>query len=108
LHKFRWHSQFRFAAASQVAFVRAGSYRFHAFIRTDALTTVKRIRFRISNAEVPARLDEVFGQFTGSTPRETRLLQIQVTRQPSQKFDNKIGGAAWIDDLKLEPITGIL
>ena len=43
-----------FAAASQLAFVRPGTYRFHAFIRTEALTTDQGIRFRISDAEVPA------------------------------------------------------
>jgi hypothetical protein len=90
-----------------------GTYRFHAFIRTEALTTDQGIRFRISDTEVPARLDEVFGQFTGSNPwasvdhdlvvaPKTRLLRIEVIRQPSLKFDNKIGGLAWIDDLKLE------
>jgi hypothetical protein len=105
-----------FAAASQLAFVRPGTYRFRAFIRTDALTTDQGIRFRISDAEVPARLDEVFGQFTGSSPwssvdhdlvvaPKTRLLRIEVIRQPSMKFDNKVDGTAWIDDLKLEPIT---
>jgi tetratricopeptide (TPR) repeat protein len=105
-----------FAAASQLAFVRPGTYRFHAFIRTEALTTDQGIRFRISDAEVPAHLDVVFGQFIGSSswsevahdlvvPQETRLLQIQVIRQPSLKFDNKIGGVAWIDDVELEPIT---
>ena len=105
-----------FAAASQLAFVRPGTYRFHALIRTEGLTTDQGIRFRISDAEVPARLVGVFGQFTGSSPwsevshelvvpPETRLLQIQVIRQPSLKFDNKIGGVAWIDDLELEPIT---
>lgn len=105
-----------FAAASQLAFVRPGTYLFRASIRTEALTTDQGIRFRISDAEVPARLDEIFGQFTGSSPwsevshelvvpPETRLLQIQVIRQPSLKFDNKIGGVSWIDDLRLEPIT---
>jgi hypothetical protein len=104
------------AAASQLAFVRPGTYRFQAFIRTEALTTDQGIRFRISDAEEPARLDEVFEQFTGSiswssvdhdlvvAPR-TRLLRIEVIRQPSMKFDNKVNGTAWIDDLKLEPIT---
>jgi hypothetical protein len=103
-------------AASQLAFVRPGTYRFHAFIRNEDLTTDQGIRFRISDAEVPARLDEVFGQFTGSSPwssvdhdlevaSNTRLLRIEVIRQPSAKFDNKIAGTAWIDDLKLEPIT---
>jgi hypothetical protein len=103
-------------AASQLAFVRPGTYRFHAFIRTEALTTDQGIRFRISDAEVPARLDEVFGQFTGTSPwssvdhdlivsPETRLLRIEVIRQPSMKFDNKIDGTAWIDQLRLEPIS---
>jgi tetratricopeptide (TPR) repeat protein len=105
-----------FAAASQLAFVRPGTYRFHAFIRTEALTTDQGIRFRISDAEVPTRLDEVFGPFAGSNPwslveqdlvvtPKTRLLRIEMIRQPSMKFDNKVDGTAWIDDLKLEPIT---
>jgi tetratricopeptide (TPR) repeat protein len=105
-----------FAAASELAFARPGAYRFHAFIRTEALTTDQGIRFRVSDAEAPARLDEVFGQFTGSSPwssvdhdvvvaPETRLLRIEVVRQPSMKFDNKVAGTAWIDELKLEPIA---
>jgi tetratricopeptide (TPR) repeat protein len=105
-----------FAAASQLAFVRPGTYRFHAFIRTEVLTTDQGIRFRISDAEVPARLDEVFGQFNGSShwssvdhdlvvAPNARLLRIEVIRQPSMKFDNKVGGTAWIDQLKLEPIA---
>ena len=96
--------------------MRPGTYRFQAFIRTEVLTTDQRIRFRISDAEVPARLDEVFGQFNGSSPRsrvehdlvvtrKTRLLRIEVIRQPSMKFDNKVDGTAWIDQLKMEPIT---
>jgi tetratricopeptide (TPR) repeat protein len=104
-----------FAAASQLAFVRPGTYRFHAFIRTEALTTDQGIRFRLSDPEVPARLDEVFGQSTGTSPwssveydlvvePNTRLLRIEVIRQPSMKFDNKVAGTAWIDQLKLEPI----
>ncbi len=105
-----------FAAASQLAFVKSGPYRFHAFIRSEGLTTDQGIRFRISDAEVPARLDVVFGQFTGTkpwsgverdlvVPLATRLLQVQVIREPSMKFDNKVSGTAWIDELRLEPIS---
>jgi hypothetical protein len=36
---------------------------------------------------------------------ETRLLRIEVIRQPSQKFDNKAGGVAWIDNVELKPIA---
>lgn len=38
-------------------------------------------------------------------PLQTRLLQVQVIRQRSLRFDNKIGGTAWIDDLSLEEIS---
>ena len=65
---------------------------------------------------MPIRLDEVFGQFTGTSPRlsvdhevvvgsNTRLLRIEVIRQPSVRFDDKVGGTAWIDKLNLEQIT---
>jgi tetratricopeptide (TPR) repeat protein len=104
-----------FVAASQLALVRSGLYRFQAFMRTEGLTTDQGVRFRISDAEVPARLDIVFEQFTGTrpwsvvdhdlaVPPQVRLLQVQVVRQASMKFDNKVGGTAWIDDLRLEPL----
>jgi hypothetical protein len=113
--KFAGTKNLDFAAASQLAFVMPGPYRFHAFIRSEGLTTDQGIRFRISDAEVPARLDVIFGQFTGTRPwspveqafvvsPETRLLQVQVIRKPSLKFDNKVGGTAWIDELRLEPM----
>lgn len=106
-----------FAAASQLALVRPGSYRFHALIRTEGLTTDQGLRFRISDAEASARLDVVLGQFTGTSSWSaverdlvigplTSLLRVEVIRQPSMKFDNKVGGTAWIDELKLEPLGG--
>jgi Tetratricopeptide repeat len=104
------------AAASQLAFVRPGNYRFRALIRTASVTTDEGIRFRIYDAEAPGRLNEVFGQFTGSTSwsgvdhdfviaPKTRLVRIEVIREPSMKFDNKVGGTAWIDQLRLDPST---
>ena len=104
-----------FAAASQLAFVTPGPYRLHASIRTEDVTTDQGIRFRISDADVPARLNLIFGQYRGTTPwspveqdfvipPQTTLLRVQVIRQPSVRFDNKVGGTAWINQLKLEPI----
>ena len=104
------------AAASQMTLVTPGPYRFHAFVRTEGLTTDQGIRFRIFDEEAPARLDVLFGQFTGTTPwsgveqafvvsPETRLVQVQVIRMTSLKFDNKVGGTAWIDELRLEPMS---
>lgn len=102
-------------AASQMALVTPGPYRLRASIRTERLTTDQGIRFRISDAELPARLNVIFGQFKGTMPWSsveqdftvpplTRLLRVEVIRQPSMRFDNKVGGTAWIDELKLEPI----
>jgi hypothetical protein len=99
-----------------LAFVQSGQYHFHASIRTEGLTTDQGIRFRICDAELPARLDVIVGQFKGTmpwspveqdlgVPPQTKLLRVQVIRQPSMKFDNKIMGTAWIDELRLEPIT---
>jgi len=34
-------------------------------------------------------------------PGPVRLLRIEVVRQPSAKFDNKIRGYAWIDSVSL-------
>jgi len=104
-----------FAAASQVTFLTAGVYRFHALIRTESLTTDQGIRFRVFDPNSTASLDTTFENFTGSNagssvrhdlvvPPATRLLEVQVIRQRSLRFDNKIGGTAWIDELSLEPI----
>ena len=103
-----------FADASQLAFVQSGPYHFHASIRTEGLTTDQGIRFRIYDAELRARLDVITGQFKATmpwspveqdltVPPQTKLLRVQVIRQPSMKFDNKIMGTAWIDEMRLEP-----
>jgi hypothetical protein len=100
-------------AASQLVFVRPGPYRFRARIRTDGVTTDQGIRFRIADAETPTRMNLTFGQFTGTNPwsdvqqdlvvpPQTRLLQVQVIREPSMRFDNRIAGTAWIDGFRLE------
>jgi tetratricopeptide (TPR) repeat protein len=113
--KFAGTRNLDFAAASQITFVPPGPYRFHALIRTEGLTTDQGIRFRISDDEVPARLDVTFGHFMGTwtwssveqdivVPPASRLLQVRIIRQPSLRFDNKVDGTAWFDDLRLEPI----
>jgi hypothetical protein len=32
------------------------------------------------------------------------LVQIEIMRAPSRKFDNKISGRVWVDSLDLSPI----
>jgi hypothetical protein len=41
---------------------------------------------------------------TVRVPEATKLLEIQVIRKPTIKFENKVSGTAWIDDVSLSRI----
>jgi O-antigen ligase len=99
----------------QTAFVKPGRYRFEAYVRTQEITTDKGVGFHIYDRETSARLDVRTEELTGThdwtkvelafaVPRETRLLEIEVSRPRSMKFDNQIGGTVWIDSVKLSPL----
>jgi hypothetical protein len=121
-HQGHWSLRIRFAGNENLAFdhvaqravVKPGRYRFEAWLRTEGITTDQGIGFRIFDAESPARLDVRTEPVVGTTdwskeeksfrvPPQTRLIEIQVIRRASWKFDNKINGTAWIDDLSLLP-----
>jgi len=98
--------------SSVTAFVTPGAYRFEAFVRTQDITTDRGIAFHIFDAENSNRLDVKTEQLTGTNdwtkmekaiqvPLNTRLLTVQIVREPSLKFDNQIGGTAWIDSVQL-------
>jgi len=87
-----------------------GHYHFRALVRTSELTTDQGIRFRLVDSS--GRLNLETTQLTGThdwTPVDldftlagpVRLLRIEVVRQPSAKFDNKIRGHAWVDSVSL-------
>jgi hypothetical protein len=91
-----------------------GKYRFCAHLRTIGITTDRGLCFRIFDISKSGRFDARIGEVTGTqdwvalekiivVPPGTGPLAIQVTRSPSGKFDNKIGGTAWIDDVILKP-----
>ena len=97
---------------AQKTVVLPGPYRFEAWIRTEEITTDEGIGWRIFDSETPSRLNLVFENRTGTAewtklekafvvPRETRLLEVQLVRRPSLKFDNKISGTVWIDAVSL-------
>jgi O-antigen ligase len=102
-------------AASERTSVPRGAYRFAAYIRTQDITTDKGIAFRIFDPEDASRLDARTEQFVGTTGWKkveqtvrvqgaTKLLEIQVIREPSMKFDNRVSGTAWIDSISLSRI----
>jgi hypothetical protein len=103
-----------FDHVSQTAVVEPGLYRFRAFVKTDDITTDQGVRFRIADAVSSERLEVITQGFTRTrdwteverpvrVPAGTRLVTVQVVRQASMKFDNKIRGTAWVDDVTLAP-----
>jgi hypothetical protein len=99
---------------NETVFVRDGDYKFEAFIRCRDITPDQGVGFHIYDPETPIRVDVKTRQLVGnqdwtkieqiiSVPPGTRLLRIEVMRQPTWKlFDNATTGTAWIDDVKLQ------
>lgn len=125
-HSGRWSLRLRFVGGvnlsyrhvSQLAFVTPARLRFRGFVKTEDLTTDQGIAFRLCDHESPSRLDVRTPQALGTSgwqpleteftvPAGTRLLRIEITRNPSQKFDNEIQGTVWIDDINLEAIVSL-
>ena len=100
-----------YQGVSQRVFVRPGTYRFEAFVRTAEITTDQGIALRVSDAEAD-RLEIETEGMTGTgewrrlekklvVARPARLMEIQVIRHASLKFDSLIAGTAWIDKVSL-------
>jgi tetratricopeptide (TPR) repeat protein len=92
-------------------------YHFGAYLRLEGISTDSGIRFAIYDAFRPAALQILSPNLVGSLPwsvveadvvtgPETHLLTIALRRLPSRKFDNKIRGTVWIDDVSLVPVSG--
>ena len=86
-------------------------YHFSGFLRTAGITTESGIRFAITfpqSALPPLILDSVTGDkdWTAQTADfvtgpNVHSLSILVARLPSRKFDNKLLGTVWVDDVSL-------
>lgn len=90
-------------------------YRFAAYLRTEEISTDSGIRFWISDPHHTGAVDLLTQDLVGTHPwslletqvttgPQTRLLAIWLRRLPSRKFDNKLRGTAWIDDVSLTPV----
>lgn len=90
-------------------------YKFRAYLKSAALSTDSGVRFLLEDPLRPA-LQRVFTEgVTGSQPwtrieteilagPDTRLLRVALRRTPSSKFDNKLKGTVWVDDVSLVPL----
>lgn len=89
-----------------------GHYKFSAMMKTHQITTDEGIRIHIFDQPTQARLNVWSETLTGShnwtkiqtefdVPSGVKVVRVSVARRPSIKFDNKIGGIAWVDELEL-------
>jgi tetratricopeptide (TPR) repeat protein len=92
------------------------TYHFHAAMRTDQITTESGMRFYISDPS-HNNLNFQSAAFVGTRPwsdvdmnlttsPQTHFLLIQLLRDPSKFFDNKLSGTVWISDVSLVPAAG--
>ncbi len=95
---------------SQVVCLSPGRYRFRARIRSDGLTTNSGVQFHI--ADPTGRLQWSTDAILGSHPwmwieeelsvPPSQFQTIEIVRRPSEKFDSKIEGSIWIDNVSIE------
>jgi len=87
-------------------------YRFSGYLRTDQISTDRGVQFEIFDPQDTKQLNVYTPNETGTLPwtleqadftpgPQTHMVQIRLLRQPSQRFDNKISGTAWVDDVSL-------
>jgi tetratricopeptide (TPR) repeat protein len=94
----------------------ATRYHFQGFLHTDQISTESGMRFEILDPKDQQQLDVLTSNETGTLPwtleqldfttgPQTRLILIRLARRPSQRFDNKLRGSVWVDDLSLVPAS---
>jgi len=90
-------------------------YRFAAYLRTEGISTDNGVRFQVYDPHHPTVPQTLTADLTGTHPwslvdaelttgPETHLLAIVLRRLPSRKFDNKLQGTVWVDDVSLNLI----
>ena len=89
-------------------------YRFSAWVRTRDISTDQGVRFGLRSfsesgnpiawtEDAKGTLPWTRVELPWTSGRDVQELQLCVSRLPSAKFDSKIGGTAWIDDVALVP-----
>jgi hypothetical protein len=85
-------------------------YHFAAYIRTAGITTDSGVRFAILGTTPPVILDSNVGdkdwtleQTDFTTSAGVSSVTIVLVRLPSHRFDNKLMGTVWVDDVTLVP-----
>ena len=99
----------------QTVFLKPGRYRFEAHVRARDISTDEGVAFRVANEEAANRLSFTTKPVLGSTdwtlvehpftvpPAGAGLVNVQLVRTPSLRFDNLIRGTLWIDQVSITP-----
>ena len=104
-----------FHQAVQDVVLERGRWQLKAYLKTDQITTDQGVALHIFDPRQPSRLDIRLDSFTGNHPwtqlertfdvgPDTKMVRLELARQASKKFDNKITGSAWLDSVELSPI----
>jgi tetratricopeptide (TPR) repeat protein len=89
-------------------------YHFHAYMRTESISTESGIRFAIYDPNhrgtAPVETENLTGDHTWGaaevdvpTGAQTHFLVVHLYRSKSRLFENKLSGTAWIADVSLVP-----
>jgi len=94
----------------------ARNYHFHAYMRTESITTESGLRFVVADAHSGGTTTLITENMTGSRPwtaiegdvttgPRTHFLRVSLYRAGSRLFENKLSGSAWVADVLLEPVN---
>jgi len=92
------------------------AYHFSAWVKTMSITTEQGIRFQLRTIGTQDTSAVVTSDLRGTQPwtkietpwssgKNAQEMQVCVARLPSQEFDDKIQGIAWVDDVALAPVS---
>lgn len=92
------------------------AYQFSAWVQTQSITTEQGIRFQLRPMGSQDNAAVMTSDLRGTQPwtkietswasgKDVQELQVCVARLPSQEFDDKIQGIAWVDDVALVPVS---
>jgi tetratricopeptide (TPR) repeat protein len=93
----------------------ATRYHFQGYLHTDQILTDNGVLFEILDPKDMKSLDVMTHNETGSIPWTleqadfttgpgTHIIRVQLSRKPSEHFDNKVRGTAWVDDVAIVPV----
>lgn len=113
--KFGGFDNTNFEGVYQDTVLAPGKWRLSAYLKTSGITTDQGVGLRVYDAAQTRRMDARTETLTGThdwtrlerefeVHPETKLVRVEVFREPSTRFDNRIEGRAWLDCVELVPV----